>query len=72
MKESEDALFDTEDEVVAKDISISSRIEAASFDVSVYKQTRVCASLDEIVVTPSSARGLDPFHAAKNGCDLVK
>ena len=35
VKESKDAFFDTEDEIVAKDISISSGIEAALFDVSV-------------------------------------
>ena len=72
VKESEDALFDTEDDIVAKDISISSGIEAAPFDVSVYKQTRVLVSLDSIVVPPNTARDLDQSHAAKIGRDLVK
>ena len=72
VKESDDALLDTEDEIVAKDISIFSGIEAAPFDVSVYKHTRVRVSLDNIVVPPNTALDLDPSHAANIGRDLVK
>ena len=46
--------------------------DAVTFNASLYKQTRIRTSLDNIEVPPNTARDLDPSHAASISRDLVR